>query len=182
MRLQGLAFRLFLVGSHRDRQLLQPVCLFTVRNGINWPDDFWGYVDLSDSRIIAEAYSGLVTVWQETFDTETLSVDLAMRLVGFVHRMAIRSNPDMCLDELLSILYTSLRLLWLIFEHRGRILVDDHARIRGYAITVFVFLEAIQLKRICTSEDQYMLAKVLGDIEFVALAGRVFLLARGEGE
>ncbi|KAG8795403.1 hypothetical protein FRC12_014887 [Ceratobasidium sp. 428] len=134
MHLQGLSFRLFLVGSHRDRQLLQPVCTFTPENDIDWPDDFEGYVDSADSQIITEAYSGLVAVWQETFDTEILPIDLAIRLDRFILKTAAH-NTEMRSHNLILILHTSLRLLWLIFEHRGRIPVDDHINIRDYAIT-----------------------------------------------
>ncbi|KAG8794115.1 hypothetical protein FRC12_000463 [Ceratobasidium sp. 428] len=180
MYLQGLSFRLFLVGSHRDRQLLQPVCMFTPENDIDWPDDFEGYVDSADSQIITDAYFGLVAVWQETFNTEILPIDLAIRLDRFILKTAAR-NTEMRSHNLILTLHTSFRLLWLIFEHRGRIPVDDHINIRDYAITVFVFLEILQLRRICTDEDQYMLARMLADIELIALAGRILLLVMYEG-
>ncbi|KAG9097349.1 hypothetical protein FS749_006522 [Ceratobasidium sp. UAMH 11750] len=179
--LQELAFRLYLVGSHRDRQVLEPVCLFAIEKEIDWPDEFEGYANPEDSRTVAEAYSGLLVIWQQNgFDTRALPINLVGELANFVHQTTMH-DPLVRLHELIDMVFTSLRLLWLIFDDRRQIPTTEHVMVREYAIYIFEFLEFIQLKHVSDHADQHLFAILLADVELFGLAGRVLLLVLAEG-
>ncbi|KAG8708643.1 hypothetical protein FRC09_001118 [Ceratobasidium sp. 395] len=177
--LQDLGFRLYLVGSHRDRQILHHVCLSATQKDIDWGKHI-RVESPEDSRVIAEAFFNLYLVSQRSVDTKALPIDFMAHLAGFVLHIT-GWTPELTADEVIDVAYAALQFLWLLLEHRVRILAADQHKVRLCASYVFGFFGHLQNKRISTKQEQTRLAGMLAQAEIVALAGRVLLLVLEEG-
>ncbi|KAG9087477.1 hypothetical protein FS749_002894 [Ceratobasidium sp. UAMH 11750] len=178
--LQDLGFRLYLVGSHRDRQILHFVCTAATQKGIDCGGENKRVKSPEDSRTIAQAYYGLFLVSQQGADTKSLSIDFMGHLTGFVLHTT-GWNPSATVDEMIGVGYAALQFLWLFLQHRGRIPAEDHHKVRFFATSMFGFFGYLQRKHISTREQQYRFAEMLTQAEIVALTGRVILLVIEEG-
>ncbi|KAG9091546.1 hypothetical protein FS749_016460 [Ceratobasidium sp. UAMH 11750] len=179
--LQDLGFRLYLVGSRRDQQVLPPVCLFVDEKNIAWPTNTIQFLNPEDSRTIARAYSGLFLLWQQDKSSaRSVSIGLMGHLAGFVLHM-FGGNPSATPQELMHVASVSLQLLWMLLEPRGRLPVTEHPQVREYANLSFVTLKFILDHHLSTQDEQYSFAKMIADNEIVSLAGRVLLLTIDEG-
>ncbi|KAG9114441.1 hypothetical protein FRC07_007653 [Ceratobasidium sp. 392] len=176
--LQDLVFRLYLVGSPRDRQILHLICPQVTQNEIDWGK---GIKSPEDSRVIAGAFAGFLLVTQHSANASNIPVDFMGYLVGFVFH-ATRFNPRVTAGEMIEVAETALQFLWLLLHDRGRIAVPDHHKVRFYAAAVYRFLGAIQKEHISTLKDRLRFAQMLAHVEIVALAGRVILLVLEEGK
>ncbi|KAG8787064.1 hypothetical protein FRC12_015944 [Ceratobasidium sp. 428] len=178
--LQDLGFRLYLAGSHRDRQVLEPVCMAGIKNSFYWPKDSNRFVDSEDSQAVSQAYLGFLFVWQENgWSTKSLPIDFMAHLIMFISHMS-ESNPSATFHEHVETAKATFRFLWSIFEDRGRIPVSDHFKIREFALPAFSHLCHTQ-DNISTRQEQRELAQMLAEIDFVGLVGRVLLLISDEG-
>ncbi|KAG8793434.1 hypothetical protein FRC12_002730 [Ceratobasidium sp. 428] len=178
--LQDLGFRLYLAGSRRDWQVLEPVCTAGIEKSLYWPEDDNLFVNSEDSQALSQAYLGFLFVWQENgWSTCSLSIDFMAHLAMFILHMS-KSNPSVTLHTHAETAKANFRFLWLIFEDRGRIPASDHFKIRDFAIAAFLHLSQAQSK-ISTRRGQRELAQMLAEVDFVSLAGRVLLLISDEG-
>ncbi|KAG9077758.1 hypothetical protein FRC06_008724 [Ceratobasidium sp. 370] len=179
--LQDLGFRLYLVGSRRDQQVLVPVCLFATVKDAETPRGINIFISPEDSHAIARAYSGLLHVWKQYGSGPKLTpASLVGHLANFVANMTML-NPSATTQEYIDITSTSFRYLWLHFEHKDQIPVEQHAHTRGYTMTHLTTLRLLQQRKISTQEDKHKFVQMLADIEIISLIGRVLLLITEEG-
>ncbi|QRV95166.1 MYND Zn-finger protein [Ceratobasidium sp. AG-Ba] len=209
--MQEVAFRVYMSGSNQDRKILQSMFIVGFMYGIKWANGgpgefkqcsdsccntgslvkhnrfspvtsgFGGYYGSIDSALVADTWDEMLAGWEkEGFDTSKVPIVLLGQIAEYVHQMAM-SDPRIRLDDLVKTIFTSLSLLWRIFDNRGRIPVVDHAHVRYYAARVFEILDYTQTKYISTHKEQHMLAAMLEHADFVALSGRVLLLMLEEG-
>ncbi|KAG9081585.1 hypothetical protein FS749_007558 [Ceratobasidium sp. UAMH 11750] len=179
LHLQDLGLRLYLAGSHRDREILLPVCMTAIEKLLRWPTDSNRFLHAEDSRTLFQSYSGLLFVWQQDGrSAKTLPIGFIGHLVAFVLHMS-GFNPSATPREHIETERTALRFLWLIFEHRGRIPAAEHSYLRYSAVPTFSYLWFIQ-KCISTQAEQYEFARMLTDVEVIGLAGRILLLIMAE--
>ncbi|KAG8716320.1 hypothetical protein FRC09_015885 [Ceratobasidium sp. 395] len=162
-QLQDLAFRLYLVGSPREQQILERICIATIRKspGVNMNSN--RFFSAEDSSTMSRAYSNLVIALQrDNQRARTLPIDLIFHLIMLIYNLTM-SNSLTTDKERLSTVRASFRLLWLLFESRaGRIPSDDHPKD-------------------CAKESRPELARILADFEVIGLAGRISLLLTSEG-
>ncbi|QRV95163.1 hypothetical protein RhiJN_23181 [Ceratobasidium sp. AG-Ba] len=181
LHLEDLAFRIYLVGSPRDRQVLAPVCVAPISENLLWRDDIKRFVNSSDTRVISTAYSGLLSLWEkDRSNSYKVPVDLMHQLAAFVRDMA-EFDPSVTCNDLTDIAYTSLKFLWLIFDYGVTISEEDYPGIRRYAANRIWLIRTIQLERNPTQEEQYYLAQMLAEIDIISLVGRVMLLMSYKG-
>ncbi|KAG8695845.1 hypothetical protein FRC08_007526 [Ceratobasidium sp. 394] len=139
--LQDLGFRLYLVGSRRDQQNLQRVCVGAVDKNVGWPNTRNIFTSAEDSQTLARAYSGLLRVWRrDKSSTKLVPIRLMSFLSGFVLHMS-ELNRLATPQEHIDVMSTSFQFLWLVFEQRGRIPVADHSEMRHFATLVFFGLQ-----------------------------------------
>ncbi|QRV80463.1 MYND Zn-finger protein [Ceratobasidium sp. AG-Ba] len=134
-RIQDLSLRVYLVGSHRDRQILLPVCMTALSRrmaALNQPED---PVNAQDCKAIIQAYGGLVTVWKhQPLSNRTIPPSHAVRLAIFVMGMVVHEwiPVQMRFDVVVSLTQN----LWLLFEHRGRIRVEHQNSVTVFAVVI----------------------------------------------
>ncbi|KAG8703092.1 hypothetical protein FRC08_003080 [Ceratobasidium sp. 394] len=178
--LRDLCFRQYLVGSNRDRQILQLVSTSIIEKAIKW-GEAERYVDAEDSHTIAQAYSALLYVSQrDTSSARILPADFMCYLTTFAMQ---ELGPDRLVSshDLGNIMYTSFQFQWMLFDHRGQISVEDQANIQQYALYVFLFFTATQEDFATDDEKQYIFARILGDVEIMSLIARVLLIVTYDG-
>ncbi|KAG8700410.1 hypothetical protein FRC09_005971 [Ceratobasidium sp. 395] len=179
--LQDLSFRLYLVGSNLDRQILHHVCIPASQGGVDWSDENRRFKSLEDTQTIVKAYHGLFLVSQHQVDLSTIPVDFMGHLAGFVlHTEAW--TPEVTTEQVIDTAQIAVQFLWLLLERRGRLSITDHSKVRFYAENLFGFFGFLQRIRISTRTDQRKLAKMLAQTDFVALMGRVLLLVLENGK
>ncbi|QRV95178.1 MYND Zn-finger protein [Ceratobasidium sp. AG-Ba] len=179
--LQDIASRLYLVGSHRDRQILAPICMLPVEKDIHWPTGATRFANAEDSAIIVNAYSGLLLVWrQDSSRIESLSVEFMCHLIEFTLHVTVH-NPASKLPEALDAISWGLRTMWLLFEHYGRIPLRAHSDTRRLAIYCFGVLKLIEKQFVKKQGDRQLFAQMLAANEFLGLITRVILLVTDEG-
>ncbi|KAG9087358.1 hypothetical protein FS749_002968, partial [Ceratobasidium sp. UAMH 11750] len=138
--LQHLVLRLYLVGSHRDRQILQHIYMATQQMLVSVFEPNTLFVSPEDSRTVSQAYSGLLFVWQQDgSSTKNIPVKFMDALSGDVLSLST-FNPLATTEELIDVIHTSLKFLWLLLEHRGRVPVVEHAWARRYGTGMFQFI------------------------------------------
>ncbi|KAG9089031.1 hypothetical protein FS749_001670 [Ceratobasidium sp. UAMH 11750] len=116
--LQELGFRLYLVGSPRDRQILPYVCMSAAQNNAEWASGNIRIASPKDSRAIAQAYIGLLLVSQQGSSTKSVPIAFMGDLAGFV-LYTIGRNPSGTTNEMIDTGYATLQFLWLLLEDRG---------------------------------------------------------------
>ncbi|KAG9094937.1 hypothetical protein FS749_011487 [Ceratobasidium sp. UAMH 11750] len=159
--LRDLSSRHFLVGSNRDRQILQLIYIY--------------------ARRVAQAYSGLLYVSQRDVPSaQVLSVDFTRFIYKFVLSTLGPTNIATPQD-LISVSFTSVEFLWLLVEHRPRISVPDQDKLRLFMLYIQTFTTKIEEQRIVTGEDRRAFGLALGDADFQNLVGRILLIATLEG-
>ncbi|KAG9077926.1 hypothetical protein FS749_010147 [Ceratobasidium sp. UAMH 11750] len=179
--LQDLASRLYLVGSRRDQQILEHVCLSAINKKLWWSNSRSCFASAEDSRTLAQAYSGLLCVWQQDkSSTKPVPIRLMTFLTAFVLQMS-GLNPLATPPVQIDVVSASFSFLWLYFEQRGQIPVNDHSEVRQLAMAVFSGLKFIVDTCISTRAERRRLGKMLTDAEVIGLAGRVVLLLADEG-
>ncbi|KAG9119466.1 hypothetical protein FRC07_005496, partial [Ceratobasidium sp. 392] len=178
--LQELGFRVYLVGSQRDREILHYVCLSATQMDIDWGRENKRIKSVEESRTISRAYSNLRLGSRRGIDTKAIPIDFMARLTGFV-LYTILWTPQVALSEMIDTARTALGLLWLFLEDRGRIPVVDRHKVRLFGGTVFGFLGFLQRKHISNRQEQCKFAQTLAQNDIVALAGRILLLVLEDG-
>ncbi|KAG8722220.1 hypothetical protein FRC09_006602 [Ceratobasidium sp. 395] len=179
--LQDLSFRLYLVGSNPDRQILHYVCISASQGGVDWSDENKRFKSLEDTQTIVKAYYGLFLVSQQQVDISTIPIHFMGHLAGFVLHTAAWT-PEMTTEQVIDAAQIAVQFFWLLLERRGRLPTTDHSKVRFYAANLFGFFGFLQRIRILTREDQRKLAKMLAQTEIVALMGRVLLLVLENGK
>ncbi|KAG9088799.1 hypothetical protein FRC07_012471, partial [Ceratobasidium sp. 392] len=177
--LQDLVLRTYLVGSHRDRQILHFICPHIIpQNEMEWST---GIKSPEDSRAIAGSFTGLLLVTQHSANVKNTPIDFMGYLVGFVFH-ATKLNPTVTASEMIEVAETSLQFLWLLLHEYGRIAAKDQHKVRFYAATFYRFLGFIEREHTSTSKDRLGFARLLARGEVMALTGRVVLLMLEEGK
>ncbi|KAG8699184.1 hypothetical protein FRC08_005455 [Ceratobasidium sp. 394] len=178
--LQDLALRVYLVGSYRDRQVAQIVCLQVLERDTGWFNESGSYPSIEDTRTVSKAYSDLLLAWQQdTPSFKTVEVNLLSSLARFV-QVIMATSPLLGTEEPIQVSRTSLQLLWLLFETHRRMAVDEHSQIRQFATVAFDFVQVIHQGHY-TKDQRHSFAKMLADIEIISLCGRILLLVLDEG-
>ncbi|KAG8770899.1 hypothetical protein FRC12_003980 [Ceratobasidium sp. 428] len=179
-QLQDLAFRLYLVGSPHEQQILERICIATIKKspGVNMNSN--RFFSAEDSSTMSRAYSNLVIALQQNNQrARTLPIDLIFHLIILIYNLAM-SNSSTTDKERLSTVRASFRLLWLLFESRaGQIPPDDHPKVRCCAGATFSYFR-VSVKD-SAKESRPELARILADFEVIGLAGRISLLLTSEG-
>ncbi|KAG8699185.1 hypothetical protein FRC08_005456 [Ceratobasidium sp. 394] len=179
--LQDLAFRSYLVGSRRDQEAVQPVCLLADEKKLVWPPGKDRGISSEDSHRLAQAYIDLFAVRRrEKTGAKGVSIGVMSHLTGFVQNI-FESDYSMTSGELMDLASTAHQFLWLILEQNGRLSADDHIDVRKYALLCLVKLRSIRERFTPTPGLQYKFAKLVANTEVVSLAGRLLLLTTDEG-
>ncbi|KAG9076286.1 hypothetical protein FS749_011955 [Ceratobasidium sp. UAMH 11750] len=181
LELQDLTWRLYLVGSSRDRQILQSTYESIVK--VDRPcNKVPCFASSEDTRRLSQSFSRLLVSWQKNNPSiNTVQLDLATDLARFVNRLTV-DNPLTTFKERGTLAPTYFQFLWLLFEQKGQIPTADHYKIRYAAAGLFEFLKTTQSEYISSQDDQYKLAQILVDADAISFAGRVLLLMLGEGQ
>ncbi|KAG9091545.1 hypothetical protein FS749_016459 [Ceratobasidium sp. UAMH 11750] len=178
--LQDLAFRVYLVGSYRDRQVAQLVGLEVLERDTGWLNKSGSYLSLEDSKTISKAFSDLLLAWQQdTSIFRDVEVNLLSGLARFVQVMTATS-PLLETEESIQVSRTSLQLLWLVFETRGRMEVDEHFQIRHFALVAFDYVKFLH-QILATKDQRRRFAEMLAGVEIISVLGRTLLLVLDEG-
>ncbi|KAG8706784.1 hypothetical protein FRC09_002228 [Ceratobasidium sp. 395] len=144
--LQDLAFRLYLVGSTRDREVAQLVCREAVERDSDWTNGILRHCGPEDTRTILKAYSEMLFEWREERSTpKTVDIDLLGGLASYVINL-VGTSPVLSVEE-----------------------------------TVQAARVAIHSRCLYTEDARYGFARMLADLDILALAGRVLLLVSDEG-
>ncbi|KAG8697781.1 hypothetical protein FRC09_007644, partial [Ceratobasidium sp. 395] len=130
---QDICFRLYLVGSARDRQILGFVIWITLETttSFEWEEEYDRTTSVEDTRSIIQAYDGLLYVSQH--DDASAGV-LSLQFMHGLHRFVgqtFESNPS--LSHLAGIHRISLNFVWLFFDRRRLIDAVDQADMLQYA-------------------------------------------------
>ncbi|KAG9078358.1 hypothetical protein FS749_009658 [Ceratobasidium sp. UAMH 11750] len=178
--LQELSFRHFLVGSNRDRQILQLVSVYIIDRKIEWGGTNRSF-DQEDSRRVLQAYSGLLYLSQRDIPSaKVLPVDLMSFIYKFV--LFTLGPMDMAATlDLTSLSSTSIEFLWLLLEHRPHILATDQDKLRHYLLYIQNFTVKIEAASILTIEDKLTFGLALGDADFQNVVGRILLITALDG-
>ncbi|QRV80464.1 hypothetical protein RhiJN_08479 [Ceratobasidium sp. AG-Ba] len=172
--------RVYLVGSHRDRQILQAVTYLVSPSGIILLGmEEQDCVSAKDAAALSRAYSGLITLWQQQpLSTAPIPVKQIGTLGMIIASMLARKPvSDWVLVEAAAAL---LRSLWLLLEHRVQISPDDRERVRGYAAAFLKYIVDAR-RRVSTKEGLRNIAQTITNCEIVSLVGRIVLMATQEG-
>ncbi|KAG8775639.1 hypothetical protein FRC12_001354 [Ceratobasidium sp. 428] len=181
MMLQDLAFRLYLVGSRQDQQVLQLACMPTIKAKIVGTYELNHLISPDDSRAISRAYVDLLPIWrQDPSEIKGTSIYFMTALSRFVLHM-LGFNPAATAQEHLDVTRTSFKILWRLFEAGGQIPVADYPVIRSYGETSLYYLGYVRNKCVSTADEQYSFTQMLVDVQVIALAGRIMLLTLSEG-
>ncbi|KAG8718418.1 hypothetical protein FRC09_012688 [Ceratobasidium sp. 395] len=179
--LHDMALRLYLVGSNRDRQMLQPICKFYMENKFEWPSDLERFSGTPDSQAVVQAYVGLSKIWQQDRACiGSVSLDFLAQIIDWSND-AWGYSYGATSYELLSILRTGLQLMWLVFEYYGRFPAALHPKVRFLALTCFSYFGVISSGMLQLSVEKRLYAEMFADEEGVSLLARVLLLITDEG-
>ncbi|KAG8793444.1 hypothetical protein FRC12_002740 [Ceratobasidium sp. 428] len=181
MMLQDLAFRLYLVGSCQDQQILQLACMPSIKVKVVGVDELDRFISPDDSRAISRAYVDLLPTWrQDPLEVKGTSIYFMTTLNRFVLHM-LGFNPAATAQEHMDVTRTSLTILWRLFEAGGQIPAAECPVIRSYGGTSLYYLGYVRNKCVSTADEQYSFTQMLADVEVIALAGRIMLLTLSEG-
>ncbi|KAG8721670.1 hypothetical protein FRC09_007537 [Ceratobasidium sp. 395] len=173
--LHDMALRLYLVGSNRDRQMLQPICKFYMENKFEWPSDLERFSGTPDSQAVVQAYVGLSKIWrQDRACIGSVSLDFLAQIIDWSND-AWGYSYGATSYELLAILRTGLQLMWLVFEYYGRFPAAIHPKVLTGRFKV-ISSGMLQL-----SVEKRLYAEMFADEEGVSLLARVLLLITDEG-
>ncbi|KAG8749604.1 hypothetical protein FRC12_013344 [Ceratobasidium sp. 428] len=140
MRLKDLAFRAYLAGSHQERQILQFACMPIIEK--EKPEDYeLDYlINAEDSQRVSRAYFDLLPRWRrDKSEAKNMPVGFMTGLTGFALNMSVVDSSATVQGQIAA-LGISIQLLWLLFEHKGQILVVDHPHFRTYGLIVLVLI------------------------------------------
>ncbi|KAG8732941.1 hypothetical protein FRC12_019029 [Ceratobasidium sp. 428] len=178
--LRDISTRLYLVGSHQDRQVLQIVDRLawkqykSLRSSAS--SDGNPFVSAEDSHAMARGYSGLLLVLKNHLPgTENITLERLLSLTNFT--LAITGyNPSATALEKLDIANTALQFLWFMLELKDRIRWEDHNFARTIGYMVFAQLRLVQTQHTLSPNEQHKFAEVLAYNDVIGLAGRILLL------
>ncbi|QRV95188.1 hypothetical protein RhiJN_23206 [Ceratobasidium sp. AG-Ba] len=180
--LQELILRICLVGSHRDRQILQPLLIYAVK--ISPPpraDRSVHFINSEDSAFIRRAYSGLVYVWQQSAPIiRVVNITLMTCLTELTMYTSL-SDPATTIEEHIDMIGVAILLAWLILEHRGQVAQNEYAEIWLFCIITLRWLRFIDAQDDLTEAHWRKLAKMISESQLVGLLGRLILLPWTEG-
>ncbi|QRV94982.1 MYND Zn-finger protein [Ceratobasidium sp. AG-Ba] len=172
--------RVYLVGSHRDRQILQAVSYLVSSSGTSLLGmEEQDFVSAKDVAALSRAYSGLITLWQQQpLSTKPIPV-MQIGTLGMIITSMLARKPasDWVLVEVAA---ASLRSLWLLLEHRVQIPPDDQKRVRGYTAGFLKYITDAS-RVFSTKEGLRNIAQVIANCEVMSLVGRIILMATQEG-
>ncbi|KAG8724626.1 hypothetical protein FRC09_016384 [Ceratobasidium sp. 395] len=181
LHLQDVAFRLYLTGSYRDRQLIQVVGTHLVEENVAWRNGTLGYLGHADVRIVSNAFSDLlVTLQQDKLGTKNIPASFLASLSRFVQNLATYCVMD-DIEVMMDVTYISLQLLWTVFEHKGRVKPIERCEVRSFATINFDYVKFIHRECVQTEEQTYRFAQLLAKTDLFSLAGRALLLGLDEG-
>ncbi|KAG8742954.1 hypothetical protein FRC12_015192 [Ceratobasidium sp. 428] len=171
--LEDLGFRLYLGGSLRDRQILQPMCMAVIERK-HWMPDKNRLISTQDNAVICRAYCELLGAWRrDSINTKTIPVEFLTNMASLVLGLSL-SDPKFTMRERIDIARTCVDMLWLIFEDGRRVPLSAHNALRNYAGAVVSYFRSF--KKDLSNEEEHYLAGVLMGTDFIALYGRIFLL------
>ncbi|KAG8719151.1 hypothetical protein FRC09_011550 [Ceratobasidium sp. 395] len=99
LMLQDLAFRLYLVGSHHDRQILQLACMPAIKAKVIANEHLDYLISSDDSRLISRAYADLLPVWRrDPLEVEGTSIRFISAMNRFILHM-LGFNPSRTAQE-----------------------------------------------------------------------------------
>ncbi|QRV95203.1 hypothetical protein RhiJN_23221 [Ceratobasidium sp. AG-Ba] len=156
--LQDLAYRLYLVGSRWDQQIMQLICVdsfkekSSLRNG-----DKNRFVSAEDSQLLSEAYSSLYHAWSQD-KSYYAKVPLAL----------MKNMTDLVLDT------TNYNPSATEQERLGVNKVVSYVGTREFVASAFCLLVATN-QEIKSKEGQLKLAHIISEAEILSLAGRIAL-------
>ncbi|KAG9080561.1 hypothetical protein FS749_007964 [Ceratobasidium sp. UAMH 11750] len=180
--LQDLCYRLYLVGSNEDLQVLHHVCVYDIEKVANRDRFRVCFVSTEDSRELALAYGHFLSTSQtDPSIIEVLSVEIVGLVGQFVLEMIIVDDAA-TLQEKLVVNYHNFEFLWLFLEHRGWVSLVDGDKIKRHAMTIFMFTAGNQTYLVKTQEDQVDFARMLAASEIVGLIARVLLTIMDKGK
>ncbi|KAG8720846.1 hypothetical protein FRC08_017887 [Ceratobasidium sp. 394] len=180
--LQDLCYRLYLVGSNEELQVLHRVCLYIIDKNIEWDRFEERFISSEDSRELGRAYGELLSKARKNESTvQVLSVEI-MGLVGkFVLEMVGVDDAATLQDKLIAH-HQNFEFLWLFLEHRHRISLVDGDRIKLYASTIFMVTANCQVHLVKTRDDQIDFARMLAASDIVSLTAHILLTVMDQGE
>ncbi|KAG8720847.1 hypothetical protein FRC08_017888, partial [Ceratobasidium sp. 394] len=173
--LQDLCYRLYLVGSNEELQVLHRVCLYIIDKNIEWDRFEERFVSSEDSRELGQAYGELLSKARKNESiVQVLSVEITGLVGKFVLEM-VGVDETATLQDKLIVHHQNFEFLWLFLEHRHRIPLVDGDRIKLYASTIFMVTANCQVHLVKTRDDQIDFARMLAASDIVSLTARILL-------
>ncbi|KAG8751834.1 hypothetical protein FRC12_012235, partial [Ceratobasidium sp. 428] len=175
-RLRDLMFRVYLVGSDRDRHIFRCSCKDVLEFAIPRNNSGRDFISQEDSLTIARAYSGLLSLWQRTEPIgDRVPTGITLMLSGYVlcvsamhHRIEAQAKLD--------VVDTSMQLFWFILEHSSCIPLEPHLGFMYYGLNLLYCLEIMEDLYKLTAADRLIRSRIIAKGELVGLMGRILLL------
>ncbi|QRV95195.1 MYND Zn-finger protein [Ceratobasidium sp. AG-Ba] len=170
--LQDLVLRLYLIATPKERSILQAVFMITIQQNAFWELYYNRFFSGQDCNALRQAYSSLYATWkQDNSSSSAVPIELMSQMSVLVHGTVVLdlASSD---EERIDVFQTSFRLLWLVLEHRKQIPQGDFSKVRDFGVTVF---SALRYERFIP--QGLGLARLLLDADFMAISGRIALLA-----
>ncbi|KAG8751835.1 hypothetical protein FRC12_012236 [Ceratobasidium sp. 428] len=158
LHLQDVAFRLYLTGSYRDRQLIQIVGTHLVQKEVAWRNGTLGYLGHADVRIVSNAFSDLlITLQLDASETKNTPASFLASLSRFVQNLATYCIME-DIEVIMDVTNISLQLLWVVFEHKGRVKSIERCEVRSFAAVDFEYVKCVHRECVRTEEQKYQFA------------------------
>ncbi|KAG8694429.1 hypothetical protein FRC08_008494 [Ceratobasidium sp. 394] len=176
--LKDLAIRQYLIGSNRDRPILEVVCtkIFPNCKALeSW--EATRFVPSRNSRGTSQAYAGLLYAFQQDLaDVESISVNMA----GFLSDLALEavgSDPSATIKGICNTVHCTFEYFWLILARPFESLVDGQRGIRYFVSHIFTFIQTVVERQTSLShQEKHWLALMFAKSNLISLVGRILLL------
>ncbi|QRV80485.1 MYND Zn-finger protein [Ceratobasidium sp. AG-Ba] len=140
--LRDLMYRVYLVGSHRDREFLQVICIPVLRRPVLGGDGHNYHVTPEDGQAIRQAFFGLLTIWKQArFNVGSIPMEVLSRVSGFVLLVSFVNTASVTTQEQIDVTRTALQLWWLIVENKVPFPAADVPEFRVCAHQILVHIE-----------------------------------------
>ncbi|KAF8598412.1 hypothetical protein BDV93DRAFT_609857 [Ceratobasidium sp. AG-I] len=174
--LWDLSIRRYLVASHLERRVLRDICLHAMQKSPGVDVAYMGEVVPEDACALADAYTELLVFF---YDDDQGDLSIMEMLYRHVSSMLRRNASTQAV--VWDILKSSVKFLWLVCSKTRDTPRITRTSIRMYAAMVFDSTSVIQEKVARTDEEKLNFARMVEEIDLLALAGRVLLLTTERG-
>ncbi|KAG8730329.1 hypothetical protein FRC10_002865 [Ceratobasidium sp. 414] len=178
MLLMDLYLGHYLVGSNRDRQVIEEMWKDALDKCKQQDDRVLNsFVSSQDSRAISRAYASFLhALRRKLASAESLSIDMAGYL-GELVRGVVGSDHAATTEELASTIHCALEYFWLLLAQPKEISVENQVRIRLFVSRISSFIRIVDTRLSSSGQNnKQCLAQMFATSDAISLIGRIILL------